>query len=507
MTRVISRAKTFESFGYTPHREQALFHNSLARFRVPVCGRRFGKSKMAGSDAVPRLFIPRRMEWIIGPTYDLGEKEFRVIWDAMILKLGMGKDKRVKRAYNKKQGNMFLEFPWKTRLEVRSADHPENLVGEALDHAIMSEAAKHKLETWQRFIRPALTDRRGRADFPTTPEGFNFLYELWQYGQNIDNKYWESWQFPSWANSVVFPEGRQDPEILEVEETSLPEWFAQEYGADFASFVGKIFSNWEERINVRKVEFLPWLPNYMAFDFGYTNPLAAIEFQITPMGEVRIWREHYKSYTTIPEHIAIMNARPQPDGYRLDLAFGDPADPEAAAMVSQHLVQCVCMPEVKSDYTWLDGVSLMNQLMKAVPPGAGDNVVVIDEWGTPADDIPFYVVDHSCKVTINEHNNYRSKEPIKGQNVPEFGHKVKDHGLDAMRYALLYIFKLGMTSSLSSVYSAAGENKLWTPPASNAAMIAMQHVPAGTVTLDTDFGSGTYEEGLGGFGNLTGTEF
>src|SRR5690606_8213866 len=145
--------------GYTPHREQALFHNSRARFRVPVCGRRFGKSKMAGSDIVPRSFLPDKMYWIVGPTYDLREKEFRVAWDAMIIGMQMGRDKRIKKAYNKKQGNMYIEFPWKTRLEVRSADHPENLVGEALDHVIMSEAAKQKLETWERFIRPALSDK------------------------------------------------------------------------------------------------------------------------------------------------------------------------------------------------------------------------------------------------------------------------------------------------------------------------------------------------------------
>jgi len=146
-SKVIDRAKLFSSVGYWPHPEQILFHNSKARFRIPVCGRRFGKSMMAGHDQEPRMFLSKKMFWIIGPTYDLGEKEFRVIWDDLIVKMQMGKDKRIKKAYNKKQGNMWIEMPWGARLEVRSADHPENLVGEALDHAIMSEAAKHKKET------------------------------------------------------------------------------------------------------------------------------------------------------------------------------------------------------------------------------------------------------------------------------------------------------------------------------------------------------------------------
>src|SRR3954469_10304484 len=190
--RVVDKAAYFALVGYKPHPKQRLFHNSKARFRGPCCGRRFGKSRMAGMDVQPKLLVPERRAWIVGPTYDLSEKEFRVVWDNMIVKLKFGRDKRVRKAYNKKQGEMYLEFPWKTRIECRSADHPENLVGERLDFAIMSEAAKHKKDTWERYIRAALADRRGGADFPTTPEGYNWLYDQWALGQNPDQPDYES---------------------------------------------------------------------------------------------------------------------------------------------------------------------------------------------------------------------------------------------------------------------------------------------------------------------------
>ena len=175
MGQNLAKAKYFQTIGYTPHPKQWLYHNSEARFRVPVCGRRFGKSMMAGKDLQPDLFLPNQRFWIVGPTYDLGEKEFRVIWDDLIIAQELGKDKRIKKAYNKRSGDMYIEFPWKTRLEVRSADHPENLVGEALNGVIVSEAAKHKVDTWERYIRPALADKQGWATFPTTPEGQNWL--------------------------------------------------------------------------------------------------------------------------------------------------------------------------------------------------------------------------------------------------------------------------------------------------------------------------------------------
>jgi hypothetical protein len=497
--RTIDRATFFQKIGYAPHKEQLLFHNSKARFRIPVCGRRFGKSKMAGSDLEPHLFLPKKMDWVVGPTYDLGEKEFRVIWDDLIIGMEMGKDKRIKRAYNKKQGNMYLEFPWQTRLEVRSADHPENLVGEALDRVIVSEAAKHKIETWERFLRPALADKRGSADFPTTPEGFNWLHALWQLGRNPNFPDFESWQFPSWANPILYPGGRQDPEILLQEQTTTPEWFAQEIGADFASFVGKIFPEWDELTHVRDVRYNPDLPNYIAFDWGYTNPLAAIEFQIGPNDTIYIWREHYLSFTMLDDHIRILKDREHPADYKIDLAFGDAADPEAARQVSEKFVQCLALPAAKSDFTWREGIDLMRTFMKSIPvstdaynPDSG--ILVVDEYGTPAPDEPRFIVDHSCVNTIREINNYRSKMPVKGQNVPEWGVKMEDHTIDAMRYALIHIYKLGATTSLADIY----HGQSWRP----------DHDPAGALTTG-GLEPLTLDQGeLGaGFGNMERMEF
>src|SRR5690606_29556640 len=107
------------------------------------------------------------------------------------------------------------------------------LVGEGLDGAIMSEAAKHRADTWERFIRPALADKRGWADFPTTPEGHNWYYDLYMLGLNDQFPQYESWRFPSWDNPAIYPGGRQDEEIILLEQTTSEEWFLQEIGADF----------------------------------------------------------------------------------------------------------------------------------------------------------------------------------------------------------------------------------------------------------------------------------
>lgn len=455
--KVIDKAAYFQRIGYVPFPKQKLFHTSRARFRAPVCGRRFGKSTMAGRDREPDLLVPDRRGWIIGPTYDLAEKEFRVIWDDMIIGLGLGRNKAIKRAYNKRSGEMFIEFPWQTRIECRSADHPENLVGEKLDFAILSEAAKHKKDTWERYVRAALADRRGTADFPTTPEGYNWLYDIWAYGQNPNHPEYESWQFPSWDNPVVYPLGRTDPEILLIESTTITPWFLQEIGAEFSAFVGKIYEAFKETTHVKAQAFNPAWPNYIAFDWGFTNPLAAIEFQVDPWDGIHIWREHYRPFLTLPQHIEILKQRDQPPGYHLDLAFGDAADPGAAIYVSTNLVMCYALPEAKSgvqkggrsESGWREGVELVNQFLKLRQVGEAD------EFGTPLEE-PKLWIDHSCVNTIREFNNYRAPSSVGRvlRNPREDAQKYDDHALDAIRYALMHLYKLGANSKLSDVYTS-----------------------------------------------------
>ena len=442
-------AAYFRSVGYEPFKEQWGYHRSRARFRVVTAGRRFGKSKMCGEDVIPKhLLKSGHRTWIVGPQYSLAEKEFRVVWTDLIVKKGFGKDKRIKRAYNVRSGEMFIYFPWDTQIECRSAEHPDMLVGESLNHVIIAEAAKQRKDTWDRFIRPSLADKRGTADFVSTPEGQNWFYDLWLLGLDPDLPEYECLKFPSWYNRVVYPGGRSDPEIKLLEKTMDAEWFKQEIGADFASFAGKIFPEWDESVHVRAHKFRPEWKNYIAFDWGYANPLAAVEFQVSPSDQIFVWRVYYKKYKTIPDVAGELLEQANPDGYHLDLAFGDPADPEAAALMSQKLGVMVYAPkDLKANFTWLDGIMLMREFQKP------DRETHQDEWGTPFYE-PSFFVDPRCREVIKEFSNYRSKAPIKGQNVPELGQKIEDHTVDAMRYALLCIFKLGAVYSLADVYGA-----------------------------------------------------
>ncbi len=433
----------FKSLGYEPHPGQLLYHNSNARFRMANCGRRFGKTKMAATDLEPKLLQKDKRFWIVGPTYELAEKEFRVIWQDMIVKLKLGDNPMVHKNYNKRQGDMFIHFKDRnTILEVKSAKDPDSLVGEALDGLILSEAAKHSKETWDRYLRATLSDRRGFADFTTTPEGFNWYYDIWLLGKDKTQTDFESWQFPSWENTHMYS-GKDDPEFLIMRRSMSKEAFTQEIEADFSSFVGKIFTEWDVNKHVKNHEYNPNWPNYMCFDWGFTNPLAAIEFQVSPNDEIFIWREHYQSYWTIDQHIKFLKERENPRGYKIKCCFGDAASPENVEQVNAKFAPCYALGEAKRSIT--EGLELMKTFMSRDPE------TDIDDYGTPAENIPAYFVDPKCTNTIREHNNYKAPESTKGLNVPEAGLKQEDHTIDAIRYGLMHVFKLGAIYSLADV--------------------------------------------------------
>jgi len=433
----------FKTIKYDPHPAQMLYHNSPARFRMANCGRRFGKSFMAAKDLEPKLLQRDKMFWIVGPTYDLAEKEFRVIWKDVIVNLGLGDDPKVKKSYNKRQGDMFINFTDRnTLLEVRSAKDPDSLVGEALDGLILSEAAKHSKETWDRYLRAALSDKRGFADLTTTPEGFNWYYDMWLLGKEANQTDFESWAFPSWMNTHMYS-GPDDPEFKLMRKTMSNEAFTQEIEADFSAFVGKIFTEWDVNKHVKAHEFNPNWPNYMAFDWGFTNPLAAIEFQVSPNDEIFVWREHYRSYWTIDQHVKFLKERENPRGYNLRCCFGDAASPENVEQINAKFAPCYALGEAKRSI--VEGIELMKTFMMR------DSDTDEDNYGTPAESQPAYFVDPSCVNTIREHNNYKAPESTKGLNVPEAGLKQEDHAIDAIRYGLMHVFKLGAIYSLADV--------------------------------------------------------
>jgi len=332
---------------------------------------------------------------------------------------------------------MRIQTPWKSVIEVVSADKPNSLQGEGLSHAIMSEAASHTRVTWEQYIEPALSDLLGSCDFPSTPKGFNWYHGLWLMGQDSTNetKDYRSYHAPSWTNPVRFPGGLDNEEIERLRRVASKVYFDQEYGALFTSIAGAIYEEWDERIHVEKCEFNPALPNYLAFDYGFVNPFVCLDIQVGPDDSLYIWREYYGRYQSTLEHGMSIKNRENPTGYRVDGSWGDPRGADEAATLGM-----IIGYPASQDVPWKLGVEEIKRLLKAekihVDPSCINTIRSIGQL-------------HVKQVASNSSSTQDIQEMKGDGNIQ---HKVDDHAADALRYFVGPYFVLGANTHLSDIY-------------------------------------------------------
>lgn len=334
---VLTKGDYFEATGYTPHAGQALMHYTPSRFKIIPCGRRWGKTLFGAKEVEPNAFClcqvtgKAQQGWIVGPQYVHAEKEFRFVYDAF-RKMGVDKDS-IKFVNNVESGSMHIRTNWGFDLQCRSAAHPETLVGEELNFVLMVEAGLQKRRTWQ-FVRPALSDRRGWAIFTGVPEGrsdTSLLYALYQRGQSdrLVDRHYRSWKMPSWTNTVSFPGGRNDQEILDAEEDLTEDEFNRQYGADFTEKVGIVMKEYDDEIHLGDFEYEPSWPLYMAVDYGFTNDFVVLFIQVSPAtGEIRvIYERRWNQVDTEEVAIDLLNDKPGFVAVCKRL-YPDPAEPD-----------------------------------------------------------------------------------------------------------------------------------------------------------------------------------
>jgi hypothetical protein len=91
-------------------------------------------------------------------------------------------------------------------------------------------------DAWSEALRPALSDRQGRAMFISTPKGRNWFWRSFQRGLDEHNDEWMAWSFPTSDNPYI-----PDSEI-EAARAGIPDRiFRQEYLAEFIDDAGGVF--------------------------------------------------------------------------------------------------------------------------------------------------------------------------------------------------------------------------------------------------------------------------
>lgn len=435
--KVIRKDLYFEQSSYIPHDAQEPIHYDRHRHRVVSNGRRWGKTLLGGKEAEATNLVKNRYGdpqrgWIIGPNYTDAEKEFRVIYNSL-RDMGYQRMELVpKFVNNPDSGTMHIRTSWGWDIQCRSATHPESLVGEGLDFALLVEAGRHKRRTWTEYIRPALSDKRGWSLHTGVPEGateHSLLYALWLRGQSGRDKdrAWMSWRMPSWTNLVMFPGGRADPEILEAEEDLTEDEFRRQYGGEFVDRVGRVMKEWDDEVHLGDYDYNPKWPLYAAVDYGFTNPFVWLWIQIDPFDNIYVLREYYirqKDTQEIAEY-TIMND-PIYQHARANnnfIAFyPDPADPDDTRILERYLKVTA---RKKTGGELKTRLSLIREALKTRPTHLPD--------GHP-EKLPRLRIDRSCiDLAWEMREGYRwPTKRTEASNDREMPLSKDDHGPEAL---------------------------------------------------------------------------
>lgn len=220
------------------HAGQMAVHNSDARFKVLSAGRRWGKTRLGVNECLDAASKGGRAWWV-SPSYKTSEVGWRPLRQ-IARKIPNAEVRLVDR---------MVTLPGGGFVAVRSADNPDSLRGEGLDFVVMDECAFMQREAWTEAIRPALSDRLGKALFISTPKGRNWLWEIYQRGVSGEEG-WQSWTFPTANNPYIAKEE------IEAAKRDLPEMiFRQEYLAEFIDDAGGVFRRVQEAAVLEPKEY------------------------------------------------------------------------------------------------------------------------------------------------------------------------------------------------------------------------------------------------------------
>jgi hypothetical protein len=202
------------------------------RFKIVAAGRRCGKSRLSAVTLlIEALNCPDGSSVMyVAPT--LGQAR-TIIWD-LIHELGRPVIK------SSHVNNLEITLINGKKILVRGADNPDSLRGVSLTYLVMDECAYIKQDVWEKILRAALSDRKGRALFISTPAGRNWFYDMFKLGQSEEDEEWKAWHFTTQDNETI------DPKEIEAAKRTLSSFaFKQEYLSSFDTAGADIFkSEW-----------------------------------------------------------------------------------------------------------------------------------------------------------------------------------------------------------------------------------------------------------------------
>ena len=397
--------------GITPIPSQVAIINAInnPKYRF-ICGavsRRQGKTYISNIIGQLMALVPNSHVLLMSPNYSLSQISFDL--QRQLIKhfdLEVTKDNAKDRVIQLSNGST---------LRMGSINQVDSCVGRSYDLIIFDEAALvDGKDAFNIALRPTLDKDNSKALFISTPRGRNnWFADFFYRGFNDD--------FPEWASiKATYHENPRfsEDDIKEAQKSMSSAEFAQEYMADFNTYVGQIWTfDFEkcvadlEELDTSKMDIIAGL------DVGYKDPTAlCVVAYDWDLEKFYVLAEYLDAERTTEQHA--IQIRALQDKYDIDWIYID----SAAQQTRFDFAQNYDVTTINAKKSLLDGIGEVASLID------NDNLIV----------------DQRCRHVLECLDQYQwDANPNLMKERPK--HDAYSHMADALRYAL-YTFETSSTT-------------------------------------------------------------
>lgn len=205
------------------------------------------------------------------------------------------------------ESELRVDLPNGGRVRLYGADNYERMRGIYLDGVVLDEYGDMDPRAWSEVIRPALSDRKGWADFIGTPKGRNHFCEL--YETALKDPEWFTQMLRASATGIVDPAELQDARKSMTEDQYEQEYECSFQAAVVGAYYGREMSAAEKDKRICSVPWEPKLKVHTAWDLGIGDSTAIWMAQLVGK-EVHVIDYYESSGVGLDHYAKLLGTKP-----------------------------------------------------------------------------------------------------------------------------------------------------------------------------------------------------
>lgn len=342
----------------------------------------------------------------------------------------------------------WFDYPNGSRLWVAGLDNPGKALSSERDFVLANQSEELTADDWQ-VLTTRATGRAGNAPYPQligdcNPGPPNHWIKNRAELRVIESRHEDNPSLYSVETGAWTAQGERTLAVLDALTGVRKERLR--YGR-WRSVEGAVYEFDRDRHLVDASVVRPEWPRLRSIDFGYINPFVCLWLAIDPDGRLYLYRELYRTKRIVADHAADILRLSAGETYEATVADHDAEDRET-------LRRCG-VPTVAADKSLSVGI----QAVEARLANSGDGRPRLYLCRGALIDADQSLLDVRAPVcTEQEFDAYQWPKGADGKAVKEVPVDKDNHGLDALRYAVMWADRRQRTGQAFASSGRRGPN-------------------------------------------------